>query len=461
MSLKIKFTDAGKAALVNPANIGTAALDITHIEVGSATYNPDGSETDLQNSIKTLSTFGGDTVADNVIHVTIRDDSSDVYSLGEIGLRSGTGVLMGVISTQGEVITQKGPNDVLLLSADATLTEVDVSDLTFGAAEFIYSPATPTKKGIVEIADESEVDAGTPNKAVDAYELKQLFTRLLTASLTDPNPSKIASAKAVYDLNTAIQNINSLLASDETTLDTLQEIVNFIELNRSDLDALTVASIAGLQSALNAKANLSHTHNSGDLPSATTSAKGIVEKATTSEMESGAVDKYPDASLIKSFVKGGSVAGYTSYTKHYHHENGGFGGYWTKSYFSNTSWPVVGGTGSGANLIISGMENIPSDAKTLKLRIGVDRDDKVSNSYLARNEISIRKRNGSGGLLLTSTLTATISSGGTSLDSLSNTYYAEVSVDGVSDNTFEVNARQNANGLGDLGVSIAIVGFTI
>lgn len=260
MSLNIKFTNAGKAALVNPENIGTEALNITHIDLGTATYNPDGTETNLQAGFKTLSTFGADTVADDVIHVTIRDDSGDVYSLGEIGLRSGTGVLMGVISTQGEVITQKGPNDILLLSADATITEVDITNLTFGGTEFIYPPATPTTQGVIEVADESEVDAGTPNKAVDPYELQQLLTRRLTASLTDPSTTKLAAAKAVYDLNTAINNINTLLISDTATLDTLQEIVDFIELNRSDLDSLTIASIAGLQTALNSKSDGSHSH---------------------------------------------------------------------------------------------------------------------------------------------------------------------------------------------------------
>lgn len=279
MSLNIKFTTAGKAALVNPANIGTSALDITHIELGSATYNPNGNETNLQAAFKTLSTFGADTVADNVIHVTIRDDSSDTYDLGEIGLRSGTGVLMGVISTAGNIITQKGINDVLLLSADATITEVDISNLTFGGTEFIYSPATKTRAGILELADETEINAGSPNKAVDAYELQQLLTRRLTASLTDPSTTKMAAAKAVYDLNTAINNINTLLVSDETTLDTLQEIVNFIELNRSDLDSLTIASIAGLQIALNGKSNTGHGHTVADVTGLQTA---LSSKASTS-----------------------------------------------------------------------------------------------------------------------------------------------------------------------------------
>jgi hypothetical protein len=59
-----------------------------------------------------------------------------------------------------------------------------------------------------------------------------------------------ANFTEVYD---AIAALEALLASDETDLDELQEIVDFIQLNRTDLDALSIASIAGLQAALDAK----------------------------------------------------------------------------------------------------------------------------------------------------------------------------------------------------------------
>ncbi len=51
----------------------------------------------------------------------------------------------------------------------------------------------------------------------------------------------------------AITAINTLLASDDTTLDELQEIVDFIKTNKTTLDALGISSISGLQTALDAK----------------------------------------------------------------------------------------------------------------------------------------------------------------------------------------------------------------
>lgn len=262
ISLKIKFTDAGKAAIVNPANIGTSELEITTIELGSAAYDPTGSEIALQTPVKTLATFGGDVVASNVIHVSIRDESNDTYQVGEIGLWSGAGVLMGIISASDTpIITEKGVNDILLIAADAEVIDVDVSNLTFGTTDFIYPPATSDSPGIVQLAKETEVDNGDPNKVIDAKELQALLTRRLTAALNENDSSKLASAAAVFALNQAIANINTILASDDTALDEIQEIVNYIKLNRTDLDALSIASIAGLQDALDGKALSGHSHS--------------------------------------------------------------------------------------------------------------------------------------------------------------------------------------------------------
>lgn len=61
---------------------------------------------------------------------------------------------------------------------------------------------------------------------------------------------KAASASTVYDLLQSINAIQLLLSSPDTSLDDLKEIVSFIKINRSTLDALTIASIAGLQDAL-------------------------------------------------------------------------------------------------------------------------------------------------------------------------------------------------------------------
>ena len=73
--------------------------------------------------------------------------------------------------------------------------------------------------------------------------------------LNSVDTNKPLSANQGRILKGFIDNINTVLNSDDTTLDELQEIVNFIKQNKSILDTLGISNIAGLQSALNAKAD--------------------------------------------------------------------------------------------------------------------------------------------------------------------------------------------------------------
>ena len=76
-------------------------------------------------------------------------------------------------------------------------------------------------------------------------------------SLTATDTNKPLSAAQGKILKGYIDQINTLLLSDTSNLDTLQEIVDFIELNRATLDTLGISNIAGLQTALNTKLNAS------------------------------------------------------------------------------------------------------------------------------------------------------------------------------------------------------------
>jgi hypothetical protein len=71
--------------------------------------------------------------------------------------------------------------------------------------------------------------------------------------LTSTNTNTPLSAAMGKSLKDSITTIETVLLSDTDTLDTIQEVVDFIELNRSDLDALGISAIAGLQTALDGK----------------------------------------------------------------------------------------------------------------------------------------------------------------------------------------------------------------
>ena len=75
--------------------------------------------------------------------------------------------------------------------------------------------------------------------------------------LNSTDPTKPLSANQGRILKGFIDNINTVLNSDDATLDELQEIVNFIKQNKSTLDTLGISNIAGLQSALDSKVDAS------------------------------------------------------------------------------------------------------------------------------------------------------------------------------------------------------------
>nr|DAN87959.1 MAG TPA: minor tail protein [Caudoviricetes sp.] len=76
---------------------------------------------------------------------------------------------------------------------------------------------------------------------------------------------KPLSAKQGKVLKGFIDNINRILISDDTDLDQLQEIVNYIKQNKKILSQLGISNISGLQSALNGKADKVHTHTKSQI----------------------------------------------------------------------------------------------------------------------------------------------------------------------------------------------------
>ena len=76
---------------------------------------------------------------------------------------------------------------------------------------------------------------------------------------------KPLSAKQGKVLKGLIDNINRILVSDDTDLDQLQEIVNYIKQNKKILSQLGISNISGLVEALEGKANKVHTHTKSQI----------------------------------------------------------------------------------------------------------------------------------------------------------------------------------------------------
>lgn len=111
---------------------------------------------------------------------------------------------------------------------------------------------TKAQVGLSNVDNTSDADKPISISQQNALNLKSNISDIQDV-LNSTDTNKPLSANQGRILNNAISNINTLLASDEVTLDTIQEIVDFIEINRDTLNALSINSIAGLQTALNGK----------------------------------------------------------------------------------------------------------------------------------------------------------------------------------------------------------------
>ncbi len=100
------------------------------------------------------------------------------------------------------------------------------------------------------------------NDFTDAY--KQQIDDLQLPDLT-PYLLNGGYDGTAQDLKNAVDLINAVLQSDDSTLDELQEIVNYIKMNKSDLQNLSINNIAGLVEALASKSDVNHVHSYNDL----------------------------------------------------------------------------------------------------------------------------------------------------------------------------------------------------
>ena len=113
---------------------------------------------------------------------------------------------------------------------------------------------------VTEFQDVTSAGSGQIITSNERSQLQNLNTNALVHNdvvnnLTSTGINVPLSAKQGQVLKGLINDINTLLTSDNVDLDTLQEVVDYIETNRNTLDTLGISNISGLQAALNAKQN--------------------------------------------------------------------------------------------------------------------------------------------------------------------------------------------------------------
>jgi hypothetical protein len=181
-----------------------------------------------------------------------RDSASNWLSVnpilesGEIGIESNTRKFkIGDGSTMWSLL------------AYASVTSTDLENAVDGRA---LKSTTLSGYGILDAYTKQAVDLLLVDKinSTAVYtktELNSLLAAKVNAldiinNLTSSDTTKPLSANQGKVLKQYIDNINIMLTSDDSTLDDIQEIVNYIKQNKNDLQNLSVENIAGLENLL-------------------------------------------------------------------------------------------------------------------------------------------------------------------------------------------------------------------
>lgn len=152
------LTPAGIAEMIAADHTGTDRVQISHIGVSASPDGLVGGK--LVGEIKRLTTFAGKVVAANTIHVTIRDDDTDVYDLRAFALYSSAGTLLGW-HAQADVILEKAAQAMLMLAADIQFNQVNANVLQFNETNWTNPPGTTAVAGVLRLSTDAETIKGT------------------------------------------------------------------------------------------------------------------------------------------------------------------------------------------------------------------------------------------------------------------------------------------------------------
>ncbi len=303
MPLEFILTTAGKNAIVNANNNGTNPITITKVGIGSASWTPTVAATALTTEIKKITAIGGAAVADDTIHVTASDTSSDVYTVKEIGLFLNDDTLVAVYSQADPIIT-KGAQTVALIAADLVITGVPAGSITVGDATFDYPQATETVKGVAEIATTAEAQAGTDDERILTPKKLQDVTATATrkgvvelatdAEVQTGTDTDRAVTPAGLSARTATETRTGVVelatnAEVQTGTDAARAVTPAGLSARTATDARTgvieLATDAEVQAGTDAARAV--TPASLNACTATTARRGVIEVATTAEVDEG------------------------------------------------------------------------------------------------------------------------------------------------------------------------------
>lgn len=216
------------------------------------------------------------------INTTIADFTTAPEYTVWIARSGGFGALLsdGVALANAQMVINLS-GSTLTIQSDGTPVPDSSTIRIWGSAVVTYDGSTVNcAETLIPMDSVTGLTAALNAKATTAQGAKAdtaLQPADVVDDLTTGGSAVPGSAQQLVILKGYIDAITALLASDDVSLDEMQEIVDYVKLNRSDLDALGISSIAGLQSALDLKANATdvYTRTAADAAFAT-AAQGLL-----------------------------------------------------------------------------------------------------------------------------------------------------------------------------------------
>lgn len=246
---KLIFTNIGLAKKQN-AELNNDYIEITKFAVGSgviATLVPSMTaliHEEHRADINNVDTKNGVTVFDLIIPSTVGGFYIKEVALFDV---DGDCICIGTVPITYKVNQDEGASKSIHLKVSTTSTNTE--NIVFNTDDsLVYATVSYVNNSVNTLRNEMLLELP---KKVNVLDVKN--------GLTFSDTDKPLSALQGKILKQYIDAINTMLLSDNSTLDNIQEIVDFIEMHQVTLNTLGIGNIAGLQNALNAKLGVNDT----------------------------------------------------------------------------------------------------------------------------------------------------------------------------------------------------------
>ena len=240
---RLIFTNIGLSKKQN-AELNNDYIEITQFAVGSVnivSLLPTMTgilQEEYRADINNVDTKNGVTIFDLIVPSSVGGFYIKEVALFDV---DGDCICIGTVPITYKVNQNEGASKSIHLKVSTTSTNTE--NIVFNTDDsLVYATVSYVDNSVSILRNEILLELP---KKVNVLDIKN--------GLTYTDIDKPLSAYQGKVLKQYIDSINTLLGSDNTTLDDLQEIVDFIELNRETLNTLGITNIAGLQNALNGK----------------------------------------------------------------------------------------------------------------------------------------------------------------------------------------------------------------